>query len=132
MWSLVFNSEHWKYPQWSLPRLCSLHCWHSCCMNLCKATSTTFPPPPHTHRYTFSSFHAKPLTLNFQLVNLLARFPSRWQVSRIKRISISSPILQNTRALEELLTASQWNHRTVMSSQVLGPPRHLPPASRPR
>lgn len=75
-----------------------LRCWHNCCMSPCKASTPTCPPP---HIYTFSYSHTKPLTLNFQLVNLPARFPNRWQVSHMRKTSISSPILQNTRTLEE-------------------------------
>lgn len=78
--------------------------------------------PTSTHTNTFSSSHTKPVTLNFQPVNLPARFPNRWQVSRMRKTSISSLILQNTRTLEE---ACLWPHneiRAAMSSQMLRPP----------
>lgn len=58
------------------------------------------PQPAHTH--LFSSSHTKPLTLNFQLVNLPARFPNRWQVLHMRKISISSPICRTQKLWERL------------------------------
>lgn len=88
------------------------------------------PAPPHT--YTFSSSHTKPSTLNFQLVNLLARFPNRWQVSRMRQISISSPILQNTRALEEACSQPRSEIKELRGADgCLDLPKRHPPALRP-
>lgn len=87
-------------------------------------------PPPHA--YTFSSSHTKPSTLNFQLVNLLARFPNRWQVSRMRQISISSPILQNTRALEEACSQPRSEITELRGADGCSDlSRHHPPALRP-
>lgn len=90
------------------------------------------PNRPLTHTYTFSSSHTKPSTLNFQLVNLLARFPNRWQVSRMRQISISSPILQNTRALEEACSQPRSEIKELRGADgCLDLPKRHPPALRP-
>lgn len=90
------------------------------------------PNRPLTHTYTFSSSHTKPSTLNFQLVNLLARFPNRWQVSRMRQISISSPILQNTRALEEACSQPRSEIKELQGADgCLDLPKRHAPALRP-
>lgn len=72
------------------------------------------PPQPNPQN-TFSFSHAEPLTLNFQPVNLPARFPNRWQVSHMTRISISRPILQNIRTLEQ---ACSWPRNEITELRV--------------
>lgn len=125
------SSAHWEQLQ-HLNRGCApcpLCCFHHGCTNLYKATTPTCPP---RHTYTFSSSHTKPSTLNFQLVNLLARFPNRWQVSRMRQISISGPILQNTRALEEACSQPRSEITELRAVEgCLDLPKCHPPALRP-
>lgn len=131
VWSFMSNSARWKHLQ-HLNQGCApspLHCFHHCCTNLCKATTPTCPP---RHTYTFSSSHTKPSTLQFHLVNLLARFPNRWQVSRMRQISISSPIFQNTRALEEACSQPRSEIMELREADGFSdPPNCHPPALRP-